>query len=552
MAGGTWIDQNKVRPGVYINYASSPSSLATMGERGVVCVSKVLSWGETGNFITIEDPADCFVKLGYDQLSDELIWLRQFLLGTNRSSGASKVLVWRLATTGGVAATATQSETVTAVASTAVIGNLTCTAKTAGTAGNALSVSVTAIEGGSGFTVAVFNGETAAGSYEVADIAALLSETNTYVTFSGTGSLTASDGAVSLTGGVDASSDSITATAQCTGARGNDISVVATPDPDNTASHTIFYVQTLVDGSVVDTQRLEANASVVALSGLADNSWVKFTKTGNAFTTSLTLAGGADGTQTATAFSDFLTAAELQNWNVIAYGGTDATTKSAVTSFVKRLANDEGKKVQACLWDYTSADNECVISVQPQYITDLSGHTFTAEEMVCWVAGATAGASPAQSLTYAYHPDAKSVSPALTSSQQVDAINSGSFAFIDEYGQIKNLQDNNTFTTFTPTKGKQFRKNRVIRTLFGLANDIYEVFSTSYIGVTNNDASGRALLKAEIINLLTRYAGIGALQNVNVDDVTVSAGVDSDSVVIELYCQPVDSIEKIYINITIS
>ena len=34
MAGGTWIDQNKVLPGVYINYSSAPSTLATMGERG--------------------------------------------------------------------------------------------------------------------------------------------------------------------------------------------------------------------------------------------------------------------------------------------------------------------------------------------------------------------------------------------------------------------------------------------------------------------------------------------------------------------------------------
>ena len=43
-----------------------------------------------------------------------------------------------------------------------------------------------------------------------------------------------------------------------------------------------------------------------------------------------------------------------------------------------------------------------------------------------------------------------------------------------------------------------------------------------------------------------------ALQNVDVEDVTVLKGVDSDAVVIEIYIQPVDSVEKIYINITIS
>jgi hypothetical protein len=42
MAGGTWIDQNKVRPGVYINYKSAPASLATMGERGVVAIARIL------------------------------------------------------------------------------------------------------------------------------------------------------------------------------------------------------------------------------------------------------------------------------------------------------------------------------------------------------------------------------------------------------------------------------------------------------------------------------------------------------------------------------
>ena len=43
MAGGTWIDQNKVRPGVYINYKSSPQALSTMGERGTVAIARQLS-----------------------------------------------------------------------------------------------------------------------------------------------------------------------------------------------------------------------------------------------------------------------------------------------------------------------------------------------------------------------------------------------------------------------------------------------------------------------------------------------------------------------------
>lgn len=464
MAGGTWIDQNKVLPGVYINYSSKPSSLGTMGERGIVCIGKELDWGEFGKPIVIEDPAECFEKLGYDQMSDEMIWLRQFLVGTNRTSGASKVLVWRLTTGGGAAATAVATKTV---------------------------------------------------------------ESETV-------------GAISVE-------------AKCTGTRGNDITVIVTADPDNSSSSSKFYVQTLVSGQVVDNQTLKADSATVPLSGLVDNNWVSFViKEGQAFTCNLTLTGGADGAITANAYSEFMTAMELETWNVLAYGGTDAIVKSSLSSYVKRLSNSEGKKVQAVIFNYPSADNECIISVYPQHIVDITGHQFTDEEMVCWVAGSSAGANVNESLTYATHPDAASILPSLSQSQQIDAINAGQFALFDENGDIKNLQDNNTFTTFVANKGKQFRKNRVIRCLFGFCNDIYTTYAKYYIGNTPNTDEGRKLLKAEILNIMNRYQGNGALQNVIADDVTVNKGEESDSVIIEVYCQPVDSIEKIYVNITIS
>ena len=92
MAGGTWGDQNKLRPGVYINYKSAPSSLATMGERGVVAIARVLDWGERGRFYTIADPSDC-EQFGHAITDDECLFVRQILLGTNRTQGASKILL---------------------------------------------------------------------------------------------------------------------------------------------------------------------------------------------------------------------------------------------------------------------------------------------------------------------------------------------------------------------------------------------------------------------------------------------------------------------------
>lgn len=552
MAGGTWIDQNKVRPGVYINYSSAPSTLASMGERGIVCIGKELDWGEFGKPIVIEDPAECFEKLGYDQMSDEMIWLRQFLVGTNRTSGASKVLVWRLTTGGVEKASATDSKTVVAAAAKVTLGNLTATAKTTGSAGNNLAIEIiTNSSDSTKFDLKLYQGdvlkETESAVSTVSDLG-----TSEFVTYTGSGALALQD-KTNLSGGTDAFSGAIGVVARYAGTRGNDITVIVTADPDNSPSSSKFYVQTLVSGQVVDNQTLKADSANVPLSGLVDNAWVEFSqKSGNAFACNLTLADGADGTITANAYSEFMTAMELETWNVLAYGGQDNVVKSSLKTYVERLCNDEGKKVQCVLSNYPAADSECVVSVYPQVFTDNSGHTFTAEEMVCWVAGCTAGANVNESLTYASHPDAVSVTPALTATQQINALNAGQFVLFEEFGVIKNLQDNNTFTTYAVTKGKQFRKNRVIRTVFGVCNDAYRTYSLYYIGNTDNDATGRGLLKAEMLNLLYRYQGNRALQNVVESDVVVSPGADSDSVLIELYIQPVDSIEKIYINITIS
>lgn len=441
MAGGTWIDQNKVRPGVYINYKSAPASLATMGERGVVAIARVLDWGEQGKFYAIEDPSDC-AKIGHSITDDEMLFVRQILLGSNRTQGATKILLWSLSTTGGAKATVT-------------LTNLVVTAKYNGTYGNRLAVDVTAVD-------------------------------------------------------------------------------------------TNYLVQTYLDGRVVDAQ------TVSAVSGLSANDYVVFTGTALAAAQKTSLSGGANGTAADNAYSDFLSALELQKFDVVIYDGVEAVTKTAFAEFVKRLSNQEGVKCQAVLSDASNPDNECVINVYPQAVTLTDGTQLTAPELTWWVGGASAGANVYESLTYAAYPDATEVNPVLTSSQQEDAINAGKFALISQFDRIQVLTDINSFVTFSVEKGKAFRKNRVIRTVFGLCNDIYKAFATYYIGAVHNDEEGRKALKAEILDLMNKYQGNRALQNVDAEDVTVLQGVDSDAVVIEIYCQPVDSIEKIYINITIS
>lgn len=533
MAGGTWIDQNKVRPGVYINYKSAPASLATMGERGTVAIARVLDWGEQGKFYTIESPSDC-AQFGHAITDPEMLFVRQILLGSNRTQGATKILVWSLSRTTG-----------TAVAASATIGKMVITAVTPGADGNNLSIQITSPTAGTFVAITKYNGVIVATSEQ---FSSSVPADNAYVTFSGdTSAVYVTTDDISLTDGsgddaakATATLGNLVATAKYDGTFGNRLAVDVTSDSPN------YIVQTYLDGVVVDSQ------TVASIGGLVANDYIVFSGTALSAAAKTALTGGANGAPSSTAYSDFLNALELQKFDIVIYDGTDATTKTAFADFVKRLSNQEGVKCQAVLSDATNPDNECIINVYPQAVTLTDGTELAASELTWWVGGASAGANVFESLTYAAYPDAVEVDPVLTSSQQEAAINAGKFALITQYDRIQVLTDINSFVTFAVEKGKAFRKNRVIRTVFGLCNDIYKTFATYYIGAVHNDEEGRNSLKAEILNLMNRYQGNRALQNVEADDVTVSAGVDSDAVVIEIYIQPVDSIEKIYINITIS
>lgn len=549
MAGGTWVDQNKVRPGVYINYKSAPSSLATMGERGVVAIARVLDWGERGKWYTITDPSDC-EQFGHSITDAECLFIRQILLGTNRTQGASKILLWSLATpTGGaVKASATQS-------GSSSDSTITVQAKNVGEAGNSLRAEY---HYDSTYSenryFALYDGETLIGKQldpsspagiTDADILSkvdIIAEPST-ANFAGSTKEWQLSGGANGSAKASATVGNLVATARYVGTYGNRLSVVITAGASSN-----WIVQTLLDGQAVDSQ------TVTAISGLVSNDYIDWSGTGAiAANNGVELSGGTNGEAGLTNYSDFLDHLELENFNVVIYDGTDTTTKDAYIDFVKRLSNREGIKCQTVISNATpNPDNECVINCYPHSLTLSDGSVLAPSEMTWWVGGAQAGANVNESLTYVTHPNAVDFSPKLNSAAQETAITSGQFALISNKGNVQVLTDINSFRTYAVEKGKAFSKNRVVRTVFGLCNDIYDTFSQYYIGAVSNDEEGRKSLKAEIIGLMNRYQGIRALQNVEVDDVTVLPGTDSDAVVIEIYCQPVDSIEKIYINITIS
>ena len=345
-------------------------------------------------------------------------------------------------------------------------------------------------------------------------------------------------------GGVAASATidtNLTVTANYEGIRGNDITMVISASVDDEGA---FDVQTVIDGTVVDTQTAED------VSGLVANDWVTFSGTSIAETAGTALTGGVNPTVSVADHSLFLTALEAEQFDIVIYDGDDSTTKAAYAAFAKRISERVGYKCQTVLAG-SGFNSEWTIQIANGVILQ-DGTTLTAAQATWWVGGAEAGALYNQSLTYAQYPQAAQASPKMTDAELEAAVLAGQIAFTDSFGVVKICTDINSLTTYTVDKGEEYHKNRVMRVLNQLCNDIYRYFSLYFIGKVSNNASGRALLRGWIVGYLLEMQANNGVQNFTADDVSVEQGNSVDSVLINVAIQPVDSIEKVYITVTVS
>jgi len=259
-------------------------------------------------------------------------------------------------------------------------------------------------------------------------------------------------------------------------------------------------------------------------------------------------------THDATILSAALATLKTIDFNVLCYpfdAKTYSVNQLTIATWIKAMRDDEGVKVQAVLADYV-ADYEGIINIT-QGVQLSDGTTFTSAQATAWVAGVTAGANINKSNTGQSYIGAIDVVPRMTKTEMEAAITAGKFIFkVDSAQNVTAVCDINSLTTVTTEKSKMFKKNRVIRTIDGINNDIVEIFESNYIGKTKNNVDGRSLLRSTLIEYFNELQTLSAIQNFTSDDVTVSAGTDSDAVVINCFIQPVDSVEKMYITVSLS
>lgn len=364
------------------------------------------------------------------------------------------------------------------------------------------------------------------------------------------------------TGGAKATkkddTSTLTATAKYNGTAGNKITIQVTKNKLNESKYT---VTTLWDGLKVDVQ------TVTSLDEIANNDYVTFTHDSGTIgeIAGMPLEGGSDGTYNSENYTNYFKLLETAKWQCMAIIKDGTTINATAQQFIQRMRDEEGRKVQCCLYDTTAGayDYEGIIRSEQGLKNVADGEELTAEQVPALVCGLTAGAGIAQSNTHkeltSFYVD--TIVPEYTNSEIIEKLGEGAFLFSSrDDGTVQVEKDINTFRTFTPTKSYPFSKNRVIRVIDEMNQSIKNTWDVSYCGKVNNSALGRDTFKGDVINYIKQLQNMGAVDTVLKDgsnydlvsNITVTRGNDIDAVVTNIYNLPViDAMEILYCDVVI-
>ena len=357
---------------------------------------------------------------------------------------------------------------------------------------------------------------------------------------------------VNLNGGVKAKAtvDPFEVTAKYPGARGNDITFSIEVDPGDNSKAT---VKTILGTEVVAED-------AVTWSGLSDytgNDYVDVKpkaqlSTSNFTTASVKLTGG--NTTLADLASAMTDALSNEEFAVATTGGisADSNAHALLVQGIKRLRENEGLKVRGVVPFNSPANYEGVSQVANGYVLG-DGTVVNATLAAARFAGMSANADEVTSLTYANVNDAVAASPKLDDEATKAALIAGKIVFTTRRGgSVVVEQDINSLTSFSSKKPNSWAKNRVVRVMDTVAQYCEDTFEGSFIGTQTNNAAGRDLFKANIASYLATEQAEGAIEGFDPStDITVAQGADKDSVVVGLTITPTDSMEKLYMTITV-
>ena len=328
------------------------------------------------------------------------------------------------------------------------------------------------------------------------------------------------------------------AEAKYPGIRGNDLKIIISKNVDD---ETKFDVKTVLEFKEMDVQTVKNSSELVA------NDWVTFKSAELQETASTPLASGTNGTEVTTSeYQAFLNAIESYSFNALGCPVEDAKINELFVTFTKRMRDEVGAKFQTVVYR-KPADYEGVISVENEVTDDVNKAS-----VVYWTTGAQAGCAVNKSLTNTAYDGEFKIKVDYTQSQLADALESGKFIFHNVTGEVRVLEDINTFTSVTDEKNIYFSNNQTIRVIDQIANDVAALFNTKYLGKIPNNASGRISLQSDVVAIHRALEDIQAIENFSADDIVVAQGDTKKSVVLTDKITVINAMSQLYMSCVIS
>ena len=326
--------------------------------------------------------------------------------------------------------------------------------------------------------------------------------------------------------------------AKYAGTRGNDIKIVITANADTPAN---FDVKTLLGTVEVDVQtNISTNTD-----NLVDNDYVTWKpRVALAATASTPLTSGTNGAVSATSWQAALSALESETFNTLGVVSTESDIANLAIAYTKRMRDEVGVKFQTVVYN-VKADDKGIIDVVS---TATSGNA----DMVYWVTGAQAGCAVNKSCTNMVYDGELTVNLDKDQDDLAACIDNGEFVFHKVGDEVRVLTDINSKVTITEDEGEDFKSNQTMRVVDQIGNDIAVLFNTRYLGVVQNNNSGRISLWNDIVKHHQELENLGAIEDFEPESVVVSQGATKKDVVVSDAVTPVNAMEKLYMTCVIS
>ncbi len=247
------------------------------------------------------------------------------------------------------------------------------------------------------------------------------------------------------------------------------------------------------------------------------------------------------------AVADAVKALEAYDFNVLCAYTSEASEASAYITAVKSWRDELGKKCQVVVYNQTKPDHEGVINV----VSTVGDEDADAHALVAWVAGAEAGCKINESCTNMLYDGEYNVVADKTQTELEECLKNGQVAFHLVYGDIRLLEDINSFMTVTADKGEDFKYNQTVRVIDQIANDVAKLFNTKYLGKIPNDESGRVSLWGDIVAHHRQLEAVRAIEPFDSSLLTVAQGNNKKSVVVNDVITVINSMAQLYMTVVI-